>query len=70
MTSGFLQYIAGYTVANLWRYPITRRVAFASALEYLMKLFLPILTINEMILKLIADVTRFTLYRCKSLDIS
>ena len=26
-------YITGYTVANLWRYPIRRRVAFASALE-------------------------------------
>ena len=33
MTSGFGQYIAGYTVANLLRYPIRRRVAFASALE-------------------------------------
>ena len=33
MTLGFRQYIAGYTVANLWRYPIRRRVAFASALE-------------------------------------
>ena len=33
MTSGFRQYIAGYTVANLRRYPIRRRVAFASALE-------------------------------------
>ena len=33
MTSGFQQYIAGYTVANLWRYPIRRRIAFASALE-------------------------------------
>ena len=33
-TSGFRQYIAGYTVANLWPYPIRRRVAFASALEW------------------------------------
>ena len=33
MTSGFRQYIAGYTVANLLRYPMKRRVAFASALE-------------------------------------
>ena len=33
MTSGFRQYIAGNTVANLCRYPIRRRVAFASALE-------------------------------------
>ena len=34
MTSGFRQYIAGYTCANLRRFPIRRRVAFASALEY------------------------------------
>ena len=34
MTSGFRQYIAEYTVANFWRYPIRRRVIFASALEY------------------------------------
>ena len=34
MTSNyFRQYIAVYTVANLRRYPIRRRVAFASALE-------------------------------------
>ena len=33
MPLGFQQYIAGYTVANLWRYPIRRRVAFANALE-------------------------------------
>ena len=33
MTSGFRQYIAGYTVANLCRYPIRHRVAIASALE-------------------------------------
>ena len=31
----FRQYIAGYTVANLCRYPIRRRIAFASALELL-----------------------------------
>ena len=33
MTSGFRKYMAGYTVANLLRYPIRCRVAFASALE-------------------------------------
>ena len=33
MTSSLRQYIAGYTVANLWHYPISRRVALASALE-------------------------------------
>ena len=33
MTSDLRQYIAGYTVANLLRYPIRRLVAFASALE-------------------------------------
>ena len=33
MTSGSRQYIAGYTVANLWRYPIRRRVAYACAFE-------------------------------------
>ena len=33
MTSDFRQYIAEYTVANFWRYPIRRRVAYASALE-------------------------------------
>ena len=27
------QYIAEYTVANFWRYPIRRRVTYASALE-------------------------------------
>ena len=31
------RYIAGYTVANLGRYPIRSRVAFASALEYWFK---------------------------------
>ena len=31
----FLQYIAGYTVANFWRYPIRSRVAKGSALEYI-----------------------------------
>ena len=35
MTSGLPQYTAGYTVANLWRYPIRRCVAFAIALESL-----------------------------------
>ena len=35
MTSkGFLQYIAGYTVAHFGRYPIRSRVTKASALEY------------------------------------
>ena len=39
MTSNcFLQYIAEYTVANVWGYPIRRRVTKASALEYLMAL--------------------------------
>ena len=33
MTSGFRQYIAEYTVANLLSYSIRRRVAFARALE-------------------------------------
>ena len=33
MMSGLRQYIAGYTVANLWRYPIRRHVVFASVLE-------------------------------------
>ena len=27
-------YIAEYTVSNFWRYPIRRRVSYASALEY------------------------------------
>ena len=31
MMSGFRRYIAEYTVANSWRYPIRRRVIFASA---------------------------------------
>ena len=35
MTSDFRQYIAEYTVANFWRYPIRRRVTYASALEYI-----------------------------------
>ena len=34
MTSDLRQYIAEYTVANFWRYPIRRRVTYASALEY------------------------------------
>ena len=29
----FRQYIAGYTVANFWRYPIRRRIANSCALE-------------------------------------
>ena len=33
MTSDLRQYIAEYTVANFWRYPIRRRVTYASALE-------------------------------------
>ena len=33
MTSGLRRYIAEYTVANSWRYPIRRRVIFADALE-------------------------------------
>ena len=33
MTSDFRQYIAEYTVANFWRYPIRCRVTYASALE-------------------------------------
>ena len=38
MTSNyFRQYIIGYTVANVWRYPIRRRVTKASALEYTIK---------------------------------
>ena len=34
MTSDFRQYIAEYTVANFWRYPIRRHVTYASALDY------------------------------------
>ena len=34
VTSDFRQYIAEFTVANFWRYPIRRRVAYASALEF------------------------------------
>ena len=30
----FLQYIAGYTVATFWRYPIRRQVTESSALEF------------------------------------
>ena len=33
MTSDLRQYIAEYTIANIWRYPIRRRVTYASALE-------------------------------------
>ena len=33
MTSDLRQYIAEYTVASFWRYPIRRRVTYASALE-------------------------------------
>ena len=33
MTSDLRQYIAEYTVANFWRYPIRRPVTYASALE-------------------------------------
>ena len=35
MTSDLRQYIAEYTVANFWRYPIRRRVTYATALEFL-----------------------------------
>ena len=34
MTLDFRQYIAEYTVANFWHYPIRRRVTYASALEW------------------------------------
>ena len=34
MTSDLRQYIAEYTVANFLRYPIRRRVTYASALEF------------------------------------
>ena len=37
MTSGFLRYIAEYTVAICKRCPIRRRVIFASALEFWLK---------------------------------
>ena len=33
MSYCFLQYIAGYTVANFWCYPIRSRITKASALE-------------------------------------
>ena len=36
MTSDLRQYIAEYTVANFWRYPIRRRVTYASALEFVL----------------------------------
>ena len=39
MTSDLRQYIAEYTVANFWRYPIGRRVTNASALEFLIITF-------------------------------
>ena len=34
MTSGLWQYIAGYIVATVWRYPISRHVIFVGALEF------------------------------------
>ena len=34
MTSDFRQFIAEYTVAIFLRYPIKRRVTYASALEW------------------------------------
>ena len=34
ITSDLRQYIAEYTVANFWRYPLRRRVTYASALEW------------------------------------
>ena len=40
MTSDLRQYIAEYTVANFWRYPIRRRVTYASALECSFTFFL------------------------------
>ena len=36
MTSVLRRYITEYTDANSWRYPIRRRVTFASALEFSM----------------------------------
>ena len=33
MMSDFRQYIAEYTIANFWHYPIRRHVTYASALE-------------------------------------
>ena len=39
MTSDLRQYIAEYTVANFWRYPIRRRVTYASALELVFIVF-------------------------------
>ena len=39
MTSDLRQYIAEYTVANFWRYPIRRRVTYASALEFKLIMF-------------------------------
>ena len=41
MTSNcFLQYIAGYNVANFWRYPIRSSITKASALEILFTVYL------------------------------
>ena len=52
-------YIAGYTVANLWRYPIRRHVSFASALEFpLTVLLMFILTLVLISDSLDADVLR------------
>ena len=36
MTLDLRQYIAEYTVANFWRYPIRHLVTYASALELLL----------------------------------
>ena len=42
MTSDLRQYIAEYTVAIFWRYPIRRRVTYASALEcFMVTIFTP-----------------------------
>ena len=51
MTSGFRQYIAGYTVENLGRYPIRLRVAFASALELRITISLEFYYINQSIFR-------------------
>ena len=36
--NNFRRYIAGYTVANFWRYPMRRRVTKSSALEFMILL--------------------------------
>ena len=65
MTSDLRQYIAEYTVANFWRYPIRRRVTYASALELSVSVYVVVLDVHLSIYKFCTiSGIQLKFYRC------